>query len=69
MGRGWIMPSYHYYLSSGDRLPEEVDMDATDDAMAMLEAERMLADAKCHAMEVWHGTRLVGRLRLSKPAA
>ena len=63
------MPSYHCYLSSGDRLPEEVDMDATDDAMAMLEAERMLADAKCHAMEVWHGTRLVGRVRLSKPAA
>ena len=64
----WIMPHYHCYLS-GDRLPEEVDIDATDDAMAMLEAERMLADAQCHVMEVWHGTRLVGRLSLSKPAA
>ena len=63
------MPGDHCYLSSGDRLPEEVDMDATDDAVAMLEAERMLADAKCHAMEVWHGTRPVGRQRLSKPAA
>jgi hypothetical protein len=65
---GWIMPNYHCYLTS-DGLPKEVDLDATDDAMAMIEAERKLADAKCHAMEVWHGTRLVGRLSLSKPAA
>lgn len=46
------MPNYHCYLTS-DGLPKEVDIDATDDAMAMIEAERKLADAKCHAMEVW----------------
>ena len=63
------MPNYHCYLTSDGHLPKEVDLDATDDAMAMIEAERKLADAKCHAMEVWHGTRLVGRLSLSKPAA
>jgi hypothetical protein len=63
------MPGYHVYLASGDRHRDEVDIDATDDAMAMIEAERILADTKCHALEVWHGTRLVGRLNLSKPAA
>ena len=51
-----------YGLASADR-------DATDDAMAMIEAERKLTDAKCHAMEVWHGTRLIGRLSQNKPAA
>ena len=62
------MPNYHCYLTS-DGLPKEVDIDATDDAMAIIAAERKLADAKCHAMELWHGTRLVGRLCLSEPAA
>ena len=62
------MPNYHCYLTS-DGLPKEVDIDATDDAMAMIAAERKLADAKYHAMELWHGTRLVGRLCLSEPAA
>ena len=63
------MGNYHAYLTSGDHLPKETDIDATNDAMAMLEAERMLAETKCYALEVWHGTRLVGRLSLSTPAA
>jgi hypothetical protein len=63
------MPNYHAYLASADDLPKEVDIVSTGDAMAMLEAERMLADAKWQAVEVWHGTRLVGRLSMSKPAA
>lgn len=63
------MHTYHCYFTSGDHLPEEVDVNAADDSLAMLEAERLLADAKCSAMEVWHGTRLVGRINLSKPAA
>ena len=63
------MANYHAYLTGGDRLPQEVDIVAADDVMAILEAERLLSEAKCHAMEVWHGTRLVGRLSLSKPAS
>jgi hypothetical protein len=63
------MPTYHCYFTSGDHLPEEVDVDAADDALAMLDAERLLADTKCNVMEVWLGTRMVGRLILSKPAA
>jgi hypothetical protein len=63
------MPTYHCYFMSGDHLPEEVDVDAADDALAMVRAERLLAGNKCSAMEVWHGTRLVGRISLSKPAA
>jgi hypothetical protein len=63
------MANYHAYLAGESHLPKEMDIDAPDDAQAMIEAERMLADAKCHALEVWHGTRFVGRLSLSKPAA
>ena len=63
------MPNYHFYLTREEHLPKEVDFDAADDAIAILEAERMLADAKCHVLEVWNGTRLVGRFSFSKPAA
>ena len=62
------MAHYHAYLASESRLPKEIDIDASDDALAMVEAERMLADAKCRALEVWQGSRLVGRLRSSYPA-
>ena len=63
------MLNYHAYLKVGDDLAREADIDAINDATAMLEAGRMFADAECDALEVWHGTRLIGKLGLNQPAA
>ena len=63
------MANYHAYLTGNSHLPRETDIDAPDDALAMIEAERILADAKCQVLEVWHGTRLVGRISLRTSVA
>ena len=62
------MSEYHIYFGDGDRLRKMVDIDAADDALAIIEAEHVLVEAKQEAVEVWRGTRLISRLSLSKPA-
>ena len=63
------MTAYHVYLGNGDRLRKMVDVEAANDALAVIEAERMLVDTKQDAVEVWRGTRLIRRHSQSKPAA
>ena len=63
------MTSYHCYFGTGARLRKKVDIDATDDALAIIEAEHILADTKQEAVEVWRGTRLIGRTSRTEPAA
>ena len=63
------MSEYHIYFGNGDRLRKMIDIDAADDALAIIEAEHILAEAKQQAVEVWRGTRLFGGLSLSSSAA
>ena len=62
------MTEYHCYFGSKTRLCKKIDVDATDDAFAIIEAERILVDTKQDAMEVWRGARLISRTSRSKPA-
>ena len=59
------MTEYHCYFGNRTRLHKKVDLNTTDDALAIIEAERILVDTKQDAMEVWRGTRLIGRTSLS----
>ena len=55
------MFAYHCYFGTRNRLTKKVDLDAADDALAIIRAERILSDTRQDAMEVWRGTRLIGR--------
>ena len=61
------MSTYRCYLDRGEHVPEEVDVNAADDKLALIEAERLLAHRKHHMIEVWRGARLIGRIGL-RPA-
>jgi hypothetical protein len=63
------MTEYHCYFGTRTRLCKKVDVDTADDALAIIEAERILVDTKQDAMEVWRGHRLISRTSRSKPAA
>jgi hypothetical protein len=63
------MAEYHCYFGTRTRLRKKVDVDASDDALAIIEAERIRVDTKQSAMEVWRGPRLISRTSRSEPIA
>ena len=63
------MTEYHFYFGNRISLSKKVDVDAVDDALAIIQAERILADTKQDAMEVWRGHRLISRTSRSKASA
>ena len=63
------MIAYHCYFGTRLRLCKRVDLDAADDALAIIKAERILSDTRQDAMEVWRGTRLIGRTSRSNAPA
>ena len=63
------MTEYHCYFGTRTRLSKKIDVDVADDALAIIEAERILVDTKQDAMEVWRGARLISKTSRSKPAA
>ena len=56
-----------HYLQDGQARAQVV-VDAPDDAKALVEAEELLASSRFSVMEVWQGSRLVGRVTLGIPA-
>jgi hypothetical protein len=63
------MTEYHCYFGTRTRLCKKIDVDVADDALAIIEAERILVDTKQDAMEVWRGHRLISRTSRSRSAA
>ena len=63
------MTEYHCYFGTRTRLCKKIDVDVADDALAIIEAERILVDTKQDAMEVWRGHRLISRTSRSKASA
>jgi hypothetical protein len=56
-----------HYLEDGEPTLRVV-VDASNDATILLEAEELLRSSGFVAMEIWQGSRLVGRITLGTPA-
>jgi hypothetical protein len=56
-----------HYLEDGQACSQVV-VHAIGDATALAEAEELLASSRFSVMEVWQGSRLVGRVTLGIPA-
>ena len=56
------MSHYRGYFLRGDHIVAPENIDAADDAGAMLKASELLSTSQFSRMEVWHETRLVGAL-------
>ena len=63
------MAEYHYHYLQAGRHRSQVVVEAPDDATALLTAEELLAESCFVAMEIWQGSRPVGRVTLGSPAA
>ena len=55
------MPNYRVYLMNGDHIVAPENLEAADDAEAMLKAGKLLSSSTQLRIEVWRGKRLIGR--------
>jgi hypothetical protein len=60
------MSHYRGYFMQGERIAAPANIEATDDAQAMLKAGELLSTSQFLRIEVWQETRIVGAL--SAPA-
>ena len=57
-----------YQLNAANRIQQAHDIEADNDADALLKAERaIVTSASLPAIEIWQGKRIVGRLALQQP--
>ena len=61
------MSHYRGYFVKDDRIVAPANIDAADDAQAMLKADQLLSTSQFPCIEVWRETRVVGAL--SAPAS
>jgi hypothetical protein len=52
---------YRCYLIVGERIRASEDIDAPNDASALLEAEKLILESDALVIEVWQEKRFVGR--------
>ncbi len=62
------MPHYRAYFMSGDHIVAPEDIEAADDAEAMLKASELLSSSTKSRIEVWQGKRIIGALRANSGA-
>ena len=55
------LAAYRVYFLSGEKISGAENIEASDDALALAEAEKLLLKGEFLAAEVWQGARLVGR--------
>ena len=61
------MSHYRGYFMKEDRIVAPENIDATDDAQAMLKAGELLSTSEFARIEVWQETRVVGALSTPAP--
>ena len=62
------MSHYRGYFMQGERIAAPANIEATDDAQAMLKAGELLSTSQFLRIEVWQETRIVGALSAPAPA-
>jgi hypothetical protein len=62
------MSHYRGYFMKNDHIVSPADIDATDDAQAMLKASELLSTSQFGRIEVWQETRVVGALSAPAPS-
>ena len=61
------MSHYRGYFMQGEHIVAPANLDATDDAQAMLKAAELLSTSQFVRIEVWQETRVVGALSAPAP--
>ena len=61
------MSHYRGYFMQGEHIVAPANIDATDDAQAMLKAAELLSTSQFVRIEVWQETRVVGALSAPAP--
>ena len=56
-----LLPRYRCYFLVGECIKAAENIDAADDADALAEAEKLILRSGFCAVEVWQGSRMVGR--------
>ena len=64
-GEAEMSAGYKFHLLEGDHIAAVIGCECTSDADALLEADQFLQSSANASVEVWNGSRCVGRL--SKP--
>ena len=59
------MPRYRCYFLAGDSIKAAENIEASDDAGALLEAERLLLKSDLLAIEVWQERSFIGGLSIA----
>jgi hypothetical protein len=59
------MAHYRAYFMRGDHIAAAEDVDAEDDAAALLAADQLLTGSRFASIEIWQEKRLVGRLSMN----
>ena len=59
------MPRYRCYFLAGDSIKAAENIEASDDAGALVEAEKFLLKSDLLAIEVWQEKSFVGRLSIA----
>ena len=62
------MPRYRCHFLAGERIKAAENIEATDDAGAILKAEEMIAASSFPAIEIWQEARLVGHAQRDRGA-
>ena len=62
------MSRYRGYFMQGEHIAAPANIDATDDAQAMLKAAELLSTSQFVRIEVWQETRVVGALSAPAPS-
>ena len=62
------MSHYRGYFIKNDHIVAPTNIDATDDAQAMLRASELLSTSQFFLIEVWQATRVVGVLSAPAPS-
>jgi hypothetical protein len=59
--------SYRCYFLSGDSIVDVADIEADDDAAALIEASRRLDESSYRSIEIWSGGRKLSLLSRPEP--
>jgi len=62
---GAKVPRYRCYFLAGESIKAAENIDASDDAGALLEAEKLLLRSDFLAIEVWQEKSFIGRLSIA----
>lgn len=63
------MAHYRCYFTKGDHIVAAENIEAVDDAAALLAAEQLVTSSKHPSIEVWQGKRIVARLTFQTDVA